>query len=265
MRAIDRANLYALTHRGHVGDAAFYRKACRGVSSVLELGCGSGRILRVLAQRGRRVVGLERDDALRQLARRAVPEGVAVVGGDMRNFELGERFERILIPYSGFLCLLSRSDALQCLRSVRRHLTSRGRLILDAYAGDAFHQQASADAIGPDELEFVVAIEHSGQRWQVFEKSRWLKRRQRLDVTYVYQQHPGKARLEVAIPQRYWLASQVPALLADAGLDLVSMHGDFDGGRYRSRSSELMVITAAARSPARGTTRPRNTPSTRRR
>ena len=55
------AELYALTHRGNRGDLEFYRRTCRGARSVLELGSGYGRVLTVLANAERRVVGLERD------------------------------------------------------------------------------------------------------------------------------------------------------------------------------------------------------------
>jgi tRNA G46 methylase TrmB len=44
------AELYRLTHRGNPGDVGFYRKLCSGVQSVLELGCGYGRLLAALAQ-----------------------------------------------------------------------------------------------------------------------------------------------------------------------------------------------------------------------
>ena len=58
------AELYALTHRGTAGDVGFYRRACAGASSVLELGCGSGRLLKRLARPGRQLVGLDRVDVV---------------------------------------------------------------------------------------------------------------------------------------------------------------------------------------------------------
>ena len=64
------AVFYALTHRGNRGDLAFYSSLCRGARSVLELGSGYGRVLESLASTRRRVVGLERDAALRALSRR---------------------------------------------------------------------------------------------------------------------------------------------------------------------------------------------------
>jgi len=238
------AELYALTHRGHPGDLAFYRRSCRGAKSVLELGCGSGRVLSALRRPGRRLVGLDRDAGLLRLARRSLGSGVDLVRADMTKFELGERFERVLIPYSALYCLLYKADALSCLRSVRRHLTRDGLLLLDAYAADAFHR-----AGGPQghQIDWLRTLEHRGRSYDVFEQSRWHRRRQRLEVTYVYVDAKSGRRIEQALPQRYWLAAELRPLFTRAGLEFVSLEGDFRGGRYSPARSELMVVTAGPR------------------
>src|SRR5580698_5757926 len=64
------AELYALTHRGTAGDAAFYVRTCSDADRVLELGSGYGRLIAKLARPGRLVTGLEVDAALLSLARR---------------------------------------------------------------------------------------------------------------------------------------------------------------------------------------------------
>jgi SAM-dependent methyltransferase len=238
------AELYALTHRGNAGDVVFYRRACRGVGSVLELGCGSGRMLAGLTRPGQTLVGLDLDAGLLAIARKSLGRRARLVRGDMRDFELGERFERVLIPYSGFYCLLTRRDALACLRAARRHLTDDGKLIFDAYAADAFHR-----AEGPtgEELDWLAAIELQGRVYDLFERSRWQRGRQRLDVTYVYRDRRSSRVVELPLPQRYWLASQLRELLSAAGLELEAVHGDFRGHRYSPARSELMVVTARPR------------------
>lgn len=241
-----QAELYALTHRGTPGDVRFYREFCRGAKSVLELGCGAGRLLGELPAPGRRLVGLDRDAGLLALARKRLPRGVELVAADMRAFDLGERFDRVLVPYSGFYCLLTRKDALSCLRSIRRHLAPHGKLALDAYAADAFHEDSSADDLPDDALGEVVAFEHRGKIWDVYEKSRWSRRRQRLDVTYVYAARRSRSRVEIALPQRYLRGVELGPLLERAGLRLTQLHGGFRDERYRARSSEHLVVVARA-------------------
>lgn len=208
---------------------------------MLELGSGSGRLLPALVARGRRVVGLELDPALLALARRGAPRGVELVQGDMRNFELGASFDRVLIPFTAFYCLLTRADAIACLRCVRRHLAQGGALAFDAYAADGFHAESSPGDVDPEDLSELVSFEHRGRRWDVFEKSAWDKRRQRLDVTYLYRSRGRE--LAIQIPQRYFRAEEIAPLLARAGLRLRALRGGFGNQRY-SKSSPLLVVTA---------------------
>ena len=238
------AELYALTHRGSRGDVAFYRRACGGATSVLELGCGYGRVLTGLARPGRRLVGLDRDAGLLKLARRALGPSAKLLRGDMRGFELGERFDRVLIPYSAFYCLLTKADALSCLRAARRHLTHDGLLLFDVYAADGFHRARGAEG---EELDRLFTLALAGRSYEVFEHSRWHRRRQRLDITYLYVDQESGRRIELPLPQRYWLAAQLRPLLRQAGLELVALHGDFRGGRYSPSTSERMVVTARPR------------------
>src|SRR5688572_33036529 len=100
--------LYALVHRGNPGDRAFYELATAGAGSVLELGCGYGRLLPVLTQGGARYLGIDLDPgllALARKARRALPEAqrarVTLRAEDMRSFRGAARFDRIVIPHSG--------------------------------------------------------------------------------------------------------------------------------------------------------------------
>jgi SAM-dependent methyltransferase len=238
------AELYALTHRGNPGDIAFYRRACAGASSVLELGCGSGRLLTGLVRPGRRLVGLDRDTGLLGIARRSLGRSVTLVQGDMRRFDLGERFQRVLIPYSAFYCLLTKADALSCLRCARRQLCPGGLLLLDAYAADAFHRAGGPEG---EEVDRLFSVELRGRSYDVFERSRWRRQRQRLDIVYVYVDRKSGRRLEEPLPQHYWLAAQVGPLLAQAGLELVTMAGDFRGHRYSPARSPSMVVTARPR------------------
>lgn len=54
----------------------------------------------------------------------------------MRDFDLGSRFEFILVGFNTFLHLLSDEEAVNSLRCVRNHLTESGRFLLDLFVPD---------------------------------------------------------------------------------------------------------------------------------
>src|SRR5437762_10140790 len=75
------------------GDAEFYRTLARESGGpVLELGCGSGRVLLPIAREGIACTGLDSSDAmLEELARKSPPENLRLVPGAMQNFDFGSQ------------------------------------------------------------------------------------------------------------------------------------------------------------------------------
>ena len=245
------AELYALTHRGNVGDVEFYRDKCRGARSVLELGSGTGRLLARLARPGLRLVGLERDPAFIALARRnlrVLPpskrKAVRVVQGDMCDFELGQDFERVLIPYNSLYCLLGQRAALACFRAARRALVPGGTLSLDVWNAESF-QRSPVTPLAHDADQPVVSVVHDRRTWDVYEHLSVRRARQRLVATYTYVPRGGGAVVRMPIPQRYFLNAELCALLARAGFAVEARFGDFSGGRYTARSAQLIVLARA--------------------
>ena len=240
------AQLYALTHRGNRGDLEFYQRTCRGARSVLELGSGYGRVLLALASAERRVVGLERDPEFLALARRNLRQlspkkrqSVRLVSGDLRDFRLAERFERVFLPYNALYCLLSQRDALSCFRSVHRALKPGGVFAFDVWNAAAFN---SAPFALRDDDEPIVSLSHGSRTWDVFERSRLRRARKRLDVTYQYRPREGGVVHRIDIPQRYYLAAEVDDLLERAGFALQARYGNFSGGRFAARSAQQIVL-----------------------
>jgi SAM-dependent methyltransferase len=198
------AELYALTHRGTPGDTAFYARACAGVKSVLELGAGYGRLIPTLAQDRRFVVGLDLDAELLAAARRSlrklprdVRRRVRLARGDMRSFDLGYRFDRVFLPYNGLYCLLTKRDALACLRAARAALQPGGRFAFDVWNAEGFRRETARHS-RRDDAEPIVTLTHAGRTWDVFETSRVRRAAQRLDVTYSYVPREGGVACQIA-------------------------------------------------------------------
>ena len=242
------ADLHAWVHRGVPGDVEFYRRVCRGAGTVLELGCGDGRILLPLARDGLAATGLDLEGDLIDRARmRAREAGAATAGrisllrADMREFDLGTRFDRILIPFGGLYCMLEDGDALSCLRSARRHASPGARLFLDGYLFVPPADPGSGPIrSGPGPL---TRIETSDRSVEVLEEDVWWPERQRIDATYVYRiRARGSERTERrTIPQRYLLPGQIATLLRAAGWRRTAHWGGFGGEPLRPDSRHQVV------------------------
>ena len=222
---------------------------------VLELGCGTGRVLLELAKAGHRVTGLDLSE--RMLARckeklAALPPDarrrVTLVQGDMTAFNLGETFRLITIPFRPFQHLLETQQQLSCLHSVARHLAPGGKLIVDFFQTDprrmhdpAFHQERDAYP------EFTLP---DGRRVKMRDRTVAFHRaEQRNDVEMIYYvRHPDsrEERLVFAFTIRYFFRYEVEHLLARCGFRVAGLYGGFDRAPLAATSTEMIFVAEPA-------------------
>lgn len=226
-----------------------YVSLCRGAPSVLELGSGYGRMLRALAQPPRRLIGLELDAGLLRLGREAVAElpralarSVTLVRGDMRAFRLDHPVSRVILPYNALYCLLDEKSVEACLRSVHAALEPGGLFGFDVWNADPWCELDLAPDRGDEPL---AAFEHAGRTWQVYERCRRARARERLDVTYTYVPDRRGAPRHQVVKQRYYHSQTLLKLLERCGFSVRSKLGGFGGARFGARSTRL-VVTARA-------------------
>jgi SAM-dependent methyltransferase len=132
---------YDLRTAGFSGEIDFWvARARESGAPVLELACGTGRITWPIARAGIDIVGLDINPAMLRAAEakraREAPSAskrVRLVEGDMTDFSLGRTFALAIIPFRAFQALLTPEDQRQSLISIRRHLRSGGRLIIDIF------------------------------------------------------------------------------------------------------------------------------------
>jgi hypothetical protein len=162
----------------------------------------------------------------------------------MRRFALRQRFQRIIIPYNGLYCLASRDEQMACLGAAARHLDADGQLVFDAYAIDGFHEETDPQEPWEDDGEAVATLQWEGRTFDVLEETDWDRDAQRLTAHYLYRPRDGAPARHETIRHRYLLTGQLPALMRDAGLRLLSARGDFAGAAL-TPESDRMVVTAA--------------------
>lgn len=243
-----RAALYAAVHRGTPGDVEFHLAACAGATRVLELGVGAGRISIPLARAGHQVTGIDIDPALLAIARDKASRIAAAARarldlreGDMRALSLGElRFDRVLIAHSTIYCLDGDDEVRAMLRGVRAHLAPGGRLVIDAYAADAFHH--AVDSTIEDPLEEILRVTVAGKRWRVLEQSDWNHHGQRVEVLYRHVPSRGGDAIDTTIVHRYMSAAQLEALLRSEGFGHVRITSSFAGAPFGAEPQHLVVI-----------------------
>ena len=114
-------------------EAAFAIYATRKVNSVLEAGCGTGRLLYPLTKNGYRTAGFDRSASMLEFAKNRIgADGLSsdLRFGEMSQFDLGKQFDAVLNWINTFRHLQSEKEALSHLKCVAKHLRPGGVFLL---------------------------------------------------------------------------------------------------------------------------------------
>ena len=243
---------------GLEGDVQFYvEEARKAETPVLEIGCGTGRILLPIAQSGASVVGLDRSSAMLGVLRGKLDKldtetqrRVELVEEDMRAFSLGQKFDLITIPYRAFLHLLTSKAQRQALSCIREHLTDNGRLIFNIF--DPSHELIAA-RLGPlgstlqKDSEFVHP--DTGQRVVVWFSGQYDPERQLLDAYFIFEEldAEGRALAKTYSPLtlRYVYRYEMRYLLELCGYKVEALYGDFQRSSFRYGGEQIWVARKA--------------------
>jgi SAM-dependent methyltransferase len=249
------ADLYdfVLPYRERLDIQFFVDAAIDAGSPILEVGCGTGRVLIPTARAGVEVVGLDLSshmlavcsERLRQQSS-DVQSRVQLVQADMRSFDLARRFNLITLPFRPFQHLLTVSDQRACLETLRAHLADDGRLILDLFnpSLEALANRQEGEEFG-EEPEFTTPDgRRVVRRHRVVEHDRFNQFNQ-VELIY-YVSHPdGRAeRLVHSFAMRYLFRFEAEHLLARCGFEVEHLYAGFDKSPYGSQYPGELIFVA---------------------
>lgn len=135
--AVESYDLFADASGRMEGDVAFFLELAREQGgAVLELAVGSGRVLLPMVRAGVDITALDISQAMLDIAaRRLAAEGLSasLVCASMSDFDLGRRFDLVLIPARALQHLIDPAEQRRALACIHAHLNPGGRLVIDLF------------------------------------------------------------------------------------------------------------------------------------
>ncbi len=247
------ARFYDLEHGAITADVDMYLNfAHRCGSPILELGCGTGRVLLPLAQAGYAITGLDNSPAMLARARQRlstqshqVCDRVNLIQADVRDFALARRYTLAFFALNGFMHFLTLEDQLRALRCIRRHLVPGGTFILDLpYI--SFSLLISSD-------ERVAVHDEYRDPKTGLPIYKWVtgsvdQARQLQHVRFMYDQvQPDGVvkRTAVSFTLRYFFRYEVELLLDKAGFEVEGLYGSYELDAYNDPCERMLFVARA--------------------
>jgi len=218
-------------------------------ASVLELGCGTGRVTAVLASRCGFLQGIDNSTAMVEMCRTKVatlrlpPERVAVSVGDISDFAFGRRFDFIIAPFRVLQNLETASEVNGLLACVHRHLAQNGTCILNTFN----------PICGPDELQEKWLVPGERLNWETVTadgRVTCYERRVRVDrkerIVYpdlVYRHYRGPILVQEVVlhlAMRCYYPETLEQLILDHRYEIVNRWGGYRGEQY-GKGPELII------------------------
>jgi ubiquinone/menaquinone biosynthesis C-methylase UbiE len=235
---LELAQLYdALNEWGPDDD--FYLELVMSARAVLDIGCGTGRLLRGARAAGHegRLTGLDPAAAMLVQARRAAPD-VEWVLGDLESARWEGEFELAVMTGHAFQELLGDEEIRRLLGGVREALAPGGRFVFETRnpavrVWEGWTPERVYEVTGADGAE--VRVWHEvvepvvGDRvtfTETFASSRWERKRVSRSVL------------------RFLDVAALDGFLAEAGFEVVGRYGDWRRGSYDPAASPEIVSVA---------------------
>lgn len=236
------------------GEIDFYRAMTKEVKerggSILEVGCGTGRVALQLAQEGISIVGMDIAPAMITTARQKSQElpNVRWVEGDMLSFDLRECFDLIIIPGHSFQFMLTPEDQLACLNCIRQHLTHHGKLVLHINHDDLSWLGGLAEGHGTgfkSKGEYRQNSTKSSVRaWVAWSYDSGTQTASAVDAwefigedgKLIERKESAPKRLHVVFP------FEMKHLLARAGFEMEALYGDFFKNELQNTSPDMIWV-----------------------
>ena len=244
------ARLYDLEYDDWDEDSAFWQSfAARTGDPIVELGCGTGRALAPLAQRGHTVIGIDSSAAmLRRAAERFPALGVPaaryqLVRQSMETAAVDRRARLVFSALNAFAHLPTPRAQTRTLAAAHRMLRPEGLLIIDLF-NPLTQEHDLRDRMVT--LRNVLADPQTGAPIQQFEIWEVDRESQVVQTTYLYDclQTDGSIRRTTStFPMRYSYRYEIEARLAEANFVVENVFGSYDADPFTG-SEEKMIFVA---------------------
>lgn len=205
-----------------------------GDGLVLELGCGTGKMTRLLKRAGYDMIGVDSSEEMLELARDKEDEGILYLLQDMREFELYGTVKAVVSVCDSMNYILEEAELRDVFSLVNNYLDPGGIFIFDLNTVYKYRDLLGETTISEnrDEGSFIWENYYDGESGV-----------NEYDLTlFIREERKLYRKYEETHYQRAYTPETVKRLLAEAGMEFVAAFDAFTQNPVRDDSERIYMI-----------------------
>lgn len=239
-------------------DAPFYLDLAKESGGpVLEIGCGTGRVLLPIAREGIEIHGVDNSGPMLGILKESISReqpgvrrNVTLHAGDMREFRLHRKFPLVIIPFRPMQHMHTVNDQLRALTSAAAHLAEGGTLAFDVFYPKF---EVLRLGIGEEKLEAEWSPPANPETVirRYYRKDAVDKINQSFTVTFIFRTYRNgqlTAEENDTLKMSYYTYPHLRALFLLAGLEPVAEYGSFARAPLDNSADEMILLLRKANS-----------------
>jgi SAM-dependent methyltransferase len=237
--------VYAQVRDG-VDNEYYLSRMAAAAGPVLEIGSGTGRLLREALRRGIDAWGIDVSPTMveRCRAQLGAERRDRVSVADAVSMRLGRRFALVVAPFRVLSHVASIGDQLRLLDTVHEHLVPGGAFVFDLYVPNL---KLLLEGL-PETCDFDGEWA-PGRRLRRFVSSApadLSRQTNRVRMRFQWDEEDGEHRDTWEFEMRFYFRFEIEHLVARSKLRLEALHGDFAGGPLTAASCEIVAVCRKA-------------------
>lgn len=243
------AEYYDLLYGNFAEDWSMWETLTEGIDGpILEVGCGTGRLLLPLAEAGHTLTGIDlaqvaMDAAQAKIKAAGLTRQVSLQPADMRDFNLPyKNFALAFIPLNTFMHCHTLDEQLSTLQSIYNHLRPSGQLIIDLFYPDP---TLLAEADGRLYFESEMTDELTRRTVQWYWRHEIDLAQQMRHLTYTLDEIDAEGlvrRTQIPFSLRFIYRYEMELLLRATSFATETIYGSYELEPFNSHSSKMIFV-----------------------
>ncbi len=226
-------------------DVDFYRGLITGSPTILELGCGTGRVASALSDLASQIVAVDVAEVmLDQAKEKRAKKNIEYIRADITDFNFSKHFDLLIAPFRVMQALETDPEVDGFLSTLKNHMNKQSLALVNVFNPKFSLEEMKTNWVKEEETECGEATLENGDVIKFSDvRERISPENQVMYPELIYRRYRDGKFIDKHINpicMRYWYPDQFKNLFLENGFEVTNSWGGYDGETY-GKGPELVL------------------------